>query len=342
MNIELKNINDLIPADYNPRKIAKIDYERLKRSIEEFGYIEPIIWNKTSGRVIGGHQRLKVLAELGQKEIECVVVDFNEEQEKALNIALNKISGTWDKDKLFGILGELEEQNFDISVTGFKFSQLEDYNFSSLDVDLFHSPQDKTFDRYRFNEYDETRVAGYYDFPTIKACHVIPDDLISFNYVRKAKDFNVGVHFFINDYQFESLWSSPYKHFERLKKFKCVFMPDYSTYYDMPMAMKIWNLYRMRMMSQMMQDAGMNVIPIIRYFGGDTISWCMEGIEPGGVVAVSTIGIKTSEQYIIDYWKKGVTRGIEILKPECVLCYGPELDYDFKVPVKYFAQQQYK
>ena len=76
MNIEKKNVKDLLPADYNPRKDLKPgdpEYEKLKRSIEQFGYVEPVIWNKATGRVVGGHQRLKVLIDMGISEVECVV-----------------------------------------------------------------------------------------------------------------------------------------------------------------------------------------------------------------------------------------------------------------------------
>ena len=103
MNIEKKKTAELLPAEYNPRKDLKPgdeEYEKLKRSIEEFGYVEPVIWNKKTGRVVGGHQRLKVLIDLGITEVDCVVVEMDEAKEKALNIALNKISGDWDKDKL--------------------------------------------------------------------------------------------------------------------------------------------------------------------------------------------------------------------------------------------------
>lgn len=77
MLIEKKNTADLLPADYNPRKDLKpgdAEYEKLKRSIEQFGYVEPVIWNKATGRVVGGHQRLKVLIDLGMTEVDCVVV----------------------------------------------------------------------------------------------------------------------------------------------------------------------------------------------------------------------------------------------------------------------------
>lgn len=129
MIIEKKNTADLLPADYNPRKDLKpgdAEYEKLKRSIEQFGYVEPVIWNKTTGRVVGGHQRLKVLIDMGMTEVDCVVVELTEDKEKALNIALNKISGEWDKDKLALLIADLQGADFDVSLTGFEPAELDD------------------------------------------------------------------------------------------------------------------------------------------------------------------------------------------------------------------------
>lgn len=128
MVIERKNTADLLPADYNPRKDLKpgdAEYEKLKRSIEQFGYVEPVIWNKTTGRVVGGHQRLKVLIDMGITEVECVVVEMDESKEKALNVALNKISGDWDKDKLALLIADLQGEDFDVSLTGFEPAEID-------------------------------------------------------------------------------------------------------------------------------------------------------------------------------------------------------------------------
>lgn len=128
MIIEIKNTADLLPADYNPRKDLKpgdAEYEKLKRSLETFGYVEPVIWNKTTGRVVGGHQRLKVLMDMGMTEIHCVVVELSEEKEKALNVALNKISGEWDNDKLALLIADLQGEDFDVSLTGFEAAEID-------------------------------------------------------------------------------------------------------------------------------------------------------------------------------------------------------------------------
>ena len=135
MLIERKHTADLIPADYNPRKDLKPgdpEYDKLKRSMEQFGYVEPVIWNKTTGRVVGGHQRLKVLMDMGVTEVECVVVEMDEEREKALNIALNKISGDWDKDKLMLLISDLQGADFDVSLTGFDPAEIDDLFKDSL------------------------------------------------------------------------------------------------------------------------------------------------------------------------------------------------------------------
>ncbi len=128
MQIEKLKTEQLIPADYNPRKDLKPgdpEYEKLKRSIEQFGYVEPVIWNKTTGNIVGGHQRLKVLLDMGISEVECVVIEMDEEKEKALNIALNKISGDWDKEKLALLITDLQGADFDVSLTGFDPAEID-------------------------------------------------------------------------------------------------------------------------------------------------------------------------------------------------------------------------
>ena len=128
MTIQKISTDKLQPAEYNPRKDLKPgdpEYEKLKRSITEFGYVEPVIWNKTTGHIVGGHQRAKILIETGVTEIECVVVEMSEEKEKALNVALNKINGEWDKDKLSLLIADLQGADFDVSLTGFDAAEID-------------------------------------------------------------------------------------------------------------------------------------------------------------------------------------------------------------------------
>ena len=135
MKIEKIKIEKLKPAEYNPRKDLKPEdeeYQKIKKSITEFGYVAPVIVNSNM-TVIGGHQRLKILKELGYIDVECVIVDLDPNKEKALNIALNKISGDWDNDKLEELLSELKQTDIDMDVTGFSFDEVENFLKETLD-----------------------------------------------------------------------------------------------------------------------------------------------------------------------------------------------------------------
>lgn len=120
MTTKVMQLSEIIPAEYNPRvKLEKGDtqYEALKNSIERFGLVEPLIVNKRNNTLIGGHQRLNVLLANGETEAEVILVDLDDTKEKALNLALNKIDGEWDFDKLDNMLEGLDKA--DIIFTGF-------------------------------------------------------------------------------------------------------------------------------------------------------------------------------------------------------------------------------
>lgn len=126
LRTERRKLSELIAAEYNPRKALTVkdsEYQKIKRSIEEFGYVDPIIINK-DGTIIGGHQRTTVLIDLGYEEVDVVVVSLDKQKEKALNIALNKISGEWDELKLKDLLLDLDLGDYDISLTGFETNDL--------------------------------------------------------------------------------------------------------------------------------------------------------------------------------------------------------------------------
>ena len=125
MQIERKKIRDMDRAAYNPR-IELIpgdtEYENLRRSITTYGLIIPVVWNKRTNRVVGGHQRLTVLENEGETEVDVSVVDLDETQERQLNVALNKVEGGWDEEKLGDLLAELGE---DATLTGFTKQEID-------------------------------------------------------------------------------------------------------------------------------------------------------------------------------------------------------------------------
>ena len=126
LKTERRKLCDLTVAEYNPRKALTpedSEYQKIKRSIEEFGYVDPIIINE-GGTIIGGHQRCTVLKDLGYEEVDVVVVKLDKQREKALNVALNKITGEWDEIKLKDLLLDLDLGDYDISIAGFESGEL--------------------------------------------------------------------------------------------------------------------------------------------------------------------------------------------------------------------------
>lgn len=144
MEFKKLKISDLVPASYNPRKALKpgdAEYEKIKNSINEFGYVDPVIVNADM-TIIGGHQRVTVLQNLGFDEIDCIVIDIDKTKEKALNIALNKITGEWNKELLADLIKDLQDSDFDVAFTGFEPPEIEQ---------LFNSVHDKNITEDEFD-----------------------------------------------------------------------------------------------------------------------------------------------------------------------------------------------
>ena len=128
MEFKKLKIDALIPASYNPRKKLKpgdAEYEKIKNSITEFGYVDPIIVNSDM-TIIGGHQRWSVLKALGYDEVDCVVIEIDKTKEKALNIALNKVTGEWNKELLADLIKDLQSLDYDVSMTGFEPPEIDE------------------------------------------------------------------------------------------------------------------------------------------------------------------------------------------------------------------------
>ncbi len=163
MVIQTLPVGKLVPADYNPRKDLKPgdpEYEKLKRSLLEFGYVEPVIWNKTTSHIVGGHQRLKVLIDTGVTEVECVIVEMSEEKEKALNVALNKISGEWDKEKLSLLISDLQLADFDVSLTGVDAVEIDKLLNSGIDAEEDSFDVDAELEKSAFSKLGDVWTIG--------------------------------------------------------------------------------------------------------------------------------------------------------------------------------------
>ena len=160
MQFERRKLADLRPAEYNPRKELTPDdpeYIQIRSSLNEFGYADPIVIN-SDGTIIKGHQRRNVMMDLGYTEAEVIILDIQDKaKEKALNIALNKITGKWDNAILKDLLMELDLEGYDFSVTGFQRPDLEDL-IQELDI-----PPEAAED-----DFDPEEAARDIDVPTTR------------------------------------------------------------------------------------------------------------------------------------------------------------------------------
>lgn len=164
---------------------------------------------------------------------------------------------------------------------------------------------------------------GDYGIPQLEPTQFHEDcEFIGFNYATGAKDReNKGVHFFVDDYQFNRLWTNIDRYTKMLSQFKCVMTPDFSTYTDFPKTIQIYNHYRKHWVGAYLQEHGVTVIPTISWSTADSFEWCFDGEPVGGTVAVSSVGVANSRE------KKGLFLAgynamIETLHPETVIFYG--------------------
>lgn len=331
-----KDVSELKPYANNPR-INESAVEKVAASIRDFGFKVPIVIDKDNV-IVAGHTRLKTAKTLGMSIVPCVVADdLTDEQVRAYRLADNKVAelASWDPSLLDEELKALE----DIDMRAYGFPELDPFDEQD-DDGYYGDEQERTGSAYNLAEYDENRTDGFYQMPIIESCSFVPEDLIGFNYVLSTKRRDAGVHFFIDDYQFERIWNEPQLYLPKLAEFSCVLTPDFSLYLDMPMAMKIWNIYRSRLIGQMCQDYGMNVIPTLSWAEPETFTFCFDGIEPGGTVAVSTVGVMKDE-HAQEIWRAGMDEAIKRIRPRTVICYGAKIEYDFgNIGVKYIETRK--
>ena len=131
--MRMMRVEDVAPAEYNPRVALRPgdpDYEKLRASVEDLGVIDPLVWNESTGRLVGGHQRLQVLKDLGVKEVPCFVVHLSEEKEKQANLALNKNKGRWDETKLSDLLRGMDPST--IRMAGFRPEDIKEVKPSQI------------------------------------------------------------------------------------------------------------------------------------------------------------------------------------------------------------------
>ena len=174
---------------------------------------------------------------------------------------------------------------------------------------------------------------GDYDIPMLLPTHIdnladIP--LQGFNYALKEKNpENIGVHFFLHDYQFERVWNYPDRYTEVLSRFAFVLSPDFSPYSDMPKALKIYNVYRNRWCARYWQEYGITVIPTITWADDDSLSYCLNGVPKHSTIAISTMGEGRWAKW--QSLRRNWNHIMQTLEPDVVLLYGKNIADEFQL-----------
>ena len=320
LKIEYVPIDSIKPYSKNAKRHPKKQIEQIKKSIQEFEMNDPIAVDENNV-IIEGHGRYEALKQLEYETIPIIrLKHLNEEQKKAYILVHNKLnmSTGFDDEILFDELSDI----VDIDMS--------DFGFDIDKIDLFkENERHKTNDKYNLDLVNlESSTNDFWQMPIISNDNYIPSDLIGFNYAKTSKEKNAGIHFYLDDYQFERIWNKPEDYIEILKEYECVLSPDFSLYMDMPMPMKIWNIYRSRQIGNYWQSQGIKVIPTISWAEKETFEFCFKGIPKDSIVSISTIGVKRNKE-ALKIWQDGMDAMIEEIEPSTILVYGGKLDYDY-------------
>ena len=326
-------IDKLKPYENNAKIHTPEQIEQIKKSITDFGMNDPIaVWG-SDNIIVEGHGRLMACKELGLKTIPVIRLDgLTDDQRKAYTLVHNQTTMNTGFD--IDILND-ELENIELDMSDFGFEEPESVDIE--DSGYYGDERERTYDAYNLEAVDyDTLTKNFWQMPIIKNNGFIPDDLIGFNYAKTSENKKFGIHFYVDDYQFERVWNKPEDYTDILFDYDCILSPDFSLYTDMPMPMKIWNVYRSRFIGNYYQSKGINVIPTLSWAEPETFKFCFEGIPEGSIVSVSTIGVKENKD-ALKIWRDGMQAAIDKIKPSAILVYGGKLDFDYgNIDVIYF------
>lgn len=330
LQVEIEKIR---PYENNAKVHSQDQIDRIAKSIQEFGFVSPCLIDRENN-LIAGHGRLMAAQQIGLLKVPCVFVEgLTDVQKKAYILADNKLAefSTWDADLLNQELQDISEINLDFA--GLELEEME-LNFED---GYFGDERQRTNNAYNLDIAKRMQATDdFWQMPVIENDGYTPEKLIGFNYAKTSKEKSAGIHFFLDDYQFERIWNDPQKYVDILKEYDCILSPDFSLYIDMPMPMKIWNTYRSRMIGQYYQSCGIRVIPTISWAEKETYKFCFLGIPKGSIVAISTIGVKDSRE-ALNIWCDGMYAMIKKIRPSKILVYGGMIDFDYgNIEVAYY------
>ena len=200
----------------------------------------------------------------------------------------------------------------------------------------------RTIIKYNLEYYSSDMATGKFDMPVLAPTIYKPKSLVGFNQLNTANN-SAGIHFYLDDYQFERFWNRPGLYIDKLSQFDCVLTPDFSLYQDMPLPMMMWNVYRSRLLGQIMQQLELTVIPTVSWADERSFEFCFDGLPLNSTLSISTIGVKKNDK-ANQMWQRGVIKMIAKLHPKQLLVYGGQVDFTYPdgIDVVYYENDNIK
>lgn len=318
-------ISDIIPYERNARHNEKA-IPVVAESIKEFGLRGTIgLESPENPVIVFGHTRVAACSSLGWTEIPDSKIEFcddlTEDQIKAFRIADNKTGdiATYNKSMLREEVRSLKD--FDMTRFGL------DFKSKKLEYGAERLKTDRAYNLDIVSRAD----CGRDGFPKLPKTDAKPVELQGFNYAKSTPNEQKrgkGCHFFIDDYQFERLWSQPSAYLEALRGYDCVLTPDFSLYMDMPDAMQQWNRYRSAALGRYWAENGLTVVPTLSWAQRSSYRFCFKGIPKHSTVATSTVGV-ARDRDAQKVWHDGMREAMRRLEPSRVLLHGKNMGFDF-------------
>jgi hypothetical protein len=310
------NPKDLLANPKNWRKHPKNQVDAMGGVLDEIGWIQEVIWNKRTARLIDGHLRVELAKRAGESTVPVKVVDLSEEEENIAILTFDPLGAMAEADKI-----QLNNLLTQTALNNETVDQLiRDLQETSAKMELKELKENP-------NEEDQqsdilnTRLNILYcednNTPMIIKQDIPEFDKISNFKYRGSSGVFECLHFFTDDYRFECVWNRPEYYLNAIKG-KVVMSPDFSVYTDYNFYLQQWNFYRNRFIGSYYQENGLTVIPTITWADDSSFDWCFGGVEIGSTVAISTMGSsKFSEEF-----SHGFDAMIDVLEPEKIICCG--------------------
>ncbi|MCL2391998.1 MAG: DUF4417 domain-containing protein [Oscillospiraceae bacterium] len=292
MVVEKIPIESITPYSGNSKKHTEVQLAEIEKSIDSFGFNDPIgVWGKDN-IIVEGHGRFEALKRRGESEVDAIRLDhLTDEQRRAYGLVHNKLTLATGFD-MPQLQAELD------SLPGI---EMIDFGFEFKEIDKDEAPFRLTGQTLENFFKHIIPIENEWGIPTIEPCSVDMTDVVwvNFNEKEKIKDpENTAIHFYIEDYQFNVVWTHPDKYLDLFKKCRAVVSPDFSNYSDMPKALQLYNTYRRQWCGRYWQDHGVNVICSLSWAQGKIEPWTFAGIPQKTMCAHSFTGERLDKDLI--------------------------------------------